>query len=213
MKNLICLTLGDFAVNTYLVIQNEQLLIVDPGARADLIIKEIEKNKINPTAILLTHGHLDHVGAIPELIKQYQNIPIYLCKQDSSHLGKGSYDFQYDDFAQSGMEWFVEKMLKPNEDLPQASNYFTDGEILFSDWKVIHTPGHTEGSCCFYNEKEKVLLSGDTLFFNSYGRTDLVGGSEQKMISSLKLLSKLPEDVVVFPGHGRYGFTIKENHI
>ena len=108
------------------------------------------------------------------------------------------------------MGFFVEKMLPDENDLPSADVFYTDKTVLFEDWQVIETPGHTQGSSCLYNEKEKLLISGDTLFWNSYGRTDLFGGDETQMIKSLKYLLSLPTDVKVFPGHGKYGFALSE---
>ena len=81
-----------------------------------------------------------------------------------------------------------------------------------SHWRVISTPGHTKGSVCFYNESEKALISGDTVFYQSYGRTDLPGGSESQMQKSLaKIFETLPKDVLVYPGHGAYGFELGSN--
>ena len=101
-------------------------------------------------------------------------------------------------------------MLPEENDLPSADIFYTDKDFLFEGWQVIETPGHTQGSSCLYNETEKLLISGDTLFWNSYGRTDLFGGSDKQMVESLKKLFTLPDDVKVFPGHGKYGFTLSD---
>ena len=94
----------------------------------------------------------------------------------------------------------------PGEDSPPADRFLTDGmEIPFgnSSLKVIHTPGHTRGGCCLYLEKEQLLISGDTLFADSIGRTDLPGGSHGQLLDSIRTrLFPLPEDTVVYPGHG-----------
>ncbi len=217
MIDIICLTLGDFAVNTYLFCYKDGICIVDPGDKADIIQKSVislqEKSNLPKDceiSIFLTHGHLDHVGAIEKLKSFFTNAKIFINKKDGKALGKNSYDFQYQDFAFSGMGFFVEKMLPDENDLPSADVFYTDKTVLFEDWQVIETPGHTQGSSCLYNEKEKLLISGDTLFWNSYGRTDLFGGNETQMIKSLKYLLSLPADVKVFPGHGKYGFALSE---
>lgn len=87
-----------------------------------------------------------------------------------------------------------------------------DVAAALSAWKVLHTPGHTEGSVCYYNEKEKILITGDTIFYHSWGRTDFPGGSERKMVKSLeRIYSSLPDDVLVYPGHDYAGFALAEN--
>ena len=137
------------------------------------------------------------------------------------------------------MSWEDDDFLKDLMDLPPADFLLKDGDSLdsvfktediisaftgdevpdvegvanaLSHWRVIHTPGHTEGSVCFYNESEKTLISGDTIFYQSYGRTDLPGGSESQMQKSLaKIFEELPKDVLVYPGHGAYGFELGAN--
>ena len=96
-------------------------------------------------------------------------------------------------------------------DLPEATDLLSGGETLFNSWKVLHTPGHTKGSCCFYNKDAGILLSGDTVFYGSYGRTDLKGGSEVDMIKSLSAIKeKIPGSTLVYPGHDYFGFELKD---
>ena len=112
------------------------------------------------------------------------------------------------------------------EGLPDADVAFSGEPVLssiiktddlelknaLSDWKILHTPGHTKGSVCYYNEKEKILVTGDTIFYHSWGRTDFPGGSESEMMKSLeRIYSTLPQDVQVFPGHEYAGFLLTEN--
>lgn len=216
MLDIICLTLGDFGVNTYLFAHKNGLCILDPGDKADIIKQKVDyllqKNNFsdNEISIVLTHGHLDHVGAVEGLKKFFPNAKVFINSKDKSCLGKNSYNFQYEDFARSGMGFYVENMLPDENDLPEPDILFSDLDFIFEDWQILETPGHTQGSSCLYNEKEKILFSGDTLFWNSYGRTDLYGGDELKMVESLKKLLSLPDDVKVFPGHGKYGFTLSD---
>lgn len=216
MLDIICLTLGDFGVNTYLFAHKNRLCILDPGDKADIIKQKVDyllqKNNFsdNEISIVLTHGHLDHVGAVEGLKKFFPNAKVFINSKDKLCLGKNSYNFQYQDFARSGMGFYVENMLPDENDLPEPDILFSDLDFIFEDWQILETPGHTLGSSCLYNEKEKILFSGDTLFWNSYGRTDLYGGDEFQMIDSLKKLLSLPDDVKVFPGHGKYGFTLSD---
>ena len=94
----------------------------------------------------------------------------------------------------------------------EGCNFPQNIKQALSNWQVLHTPGHTEGSCCFYNEVEQTFVSGDTLFFRSWGRTDLIGGNERKIHQSLaKIMEKCEEETKVYPGHDNTAFTIAEN--
>ncbi len=177
---------GYMSENCYVLIDDvtKNCIIVDPGDWAENIISKILEFEATPKAILLTHGHYDHTGAVDELREHY-GIKVYANKEEEQvlsnrrlHLGT--------------------KTVCPDE-------FFTDEQIL--EWegfsiKVLHTPGHTPGGSCFYLEKEKVLFSGDTLFHESVGRTDFQGGSMAALIQGIKeKLFVLPEDVLVYPGH------------
>ncbi|MGP1587977.1 MAG: MBL fold metallo-hydrolase [Treponemataceae bacterium] len=216
MNEIICLTVGDFAVNSYFFAYKNKLCCVDPGAEGENLVHEIHKltkeYNLLFDSIFLTHGHLDHVGALPFLKSTFPNVKIYANRKEKNHLGQGSRQFQYDDFSVSGMGGYVKKVLGDKTDLPDADIYFSDGQILFDEWKVLETPGHTKGSSCLYNEKQKILFCGDTLFFNGFGRTDLFGGDDKQMRESLKIISKLPEDILVYPGHGYYGFALSQTY-
>lgn len=184
------LTVGPLAENCIIVYDEEtkDCVIIDPGADGEDILEEVEN--FNVKAILATHGHLDHVGQVG-FLKEKLNIPFYMNKKD---------EFLINDDIFPGFAFMLKATKCPNPDFD-----IKEGDILkFGnlEFKVIETPGHTPGSVCFFNEKEKILISGDTLFASSVGRVDLPGGNGEEMEKSLKKLMNLPQDTVVYPGHG-----------
>lgn len=211
--NIECIQTGMFKVNTYIVpIDNEKCFIVDPASCSfcgdtDSFISFLKKTSLTPVAIVLTHGHFDHVSGLKFLREKFPNIEIYIHKDDACFIGKNSVETQKNEVEGLGIEGFLSTV----SELPEATETLFDNKVLFNDWTVLHTPGHTKGSCCFYNRKEGVLLSGDTLFYRNYGRTDLIGGSEIEMIQSLACIKeKIPGSVLVYPGHDYFGFELKD---
>lgn len=193
---------GDLGVNTYLYnYESNNIVVVDPGSNSNLINSSILTNNYIPKAILLTHGHFDHVGAVKDLKDKY-DIPVYIHKDDSSYLGESG--------KESHMELF--KTMGPNAgayfnayytENDEADSLLDDNEELSEfGLKVIHTPGHSPGSCCFYSEKNSVVFTGDTMFNSGMGRTDFPGGNYLKLINSLERLKELPDSTKVYPGHG-----------
>ena len=177
--------------NCYLCMNTEtnEGFIVDPGDDELKISANISHIEMKPVAILLTHGHFDHIGAVEKLKKRY-NIPVYVSEVEDRLL--------LDNRANLSAMFGEPTMVC-------ADKFLRDGErfsIAGFDIKFILTPGHTPGSGCYYIEEEKVLFSGDTLFHASRGRTDFPGGSEAAIINSIKeKLLKLPGDTDVYPGH------------
>ena len=166
-------------------------VLVDPGGDVGSIISAVEELRLSIVAIINTHGHFDHVGGNSK-IKSRIGAPLYIHKEDASMLER---------VAQvAGMYGMA------GENSPPADAYLEDGQLIefgCCRLKVIHTPGHTPGGCCLYLESEKKLISGDTLFADGVGRTDLPGGSHQQLVASIReKLFVLPDDVAVFPGHG-----------
>ncbi len=214
---------GPLRVNTVIVPLGEgRALIVDPAACSfsgdeSVIVDYLQDNALIPVAIVLTHGHFDHVSALPFLKKQYPQLPILIHEKDAACIGAQSQRAQELDLAAVGFSAFLPAVsalpeptafLRDNEPLSEALH--TADEALTA-WTVLHTPGHTQGSCCLYNEKEKLLLSGDTLFYMSWGRTDLTGGSEQAIQQSLRrIVSTCAPDTRVYPGHDRTGFLLSD---
>lgn len=181
------LILGYLAENCYLVWNSAsgEGVVIDPGCEADKIIKVVEAEHIVPKAILLTHGHVDHIGAVPEIVEKY-NVGLWL-HPDEKDL--------YFSPANALPPWMsaVQGLPEPLKELPRIEGL---------DFQVFHTPGHTPGGVCYYFPNEKFILTGDTLFKGTYGRTDFPGGSTAAIMDSIKnILFKLPDDVVVHPGH------------
>lgn len=167
-----------------------ETLVIDPGDRGAQIYEALTQKGFHVSAILLTHGHFDHIWGANEL-RRLSGAKIYAYEGEKALCE----DAEKNVSAQAGRPETV-----------QADFYEKDGTVLtlagFS-LKLIATPGHTGGSCCYYLEEEKVLFSGDTLFEGSVGRTDFPTGSMSSLIRSIKeKLLVLPEDVAVYPGHG-----------
>lgn len=192
------LVLGMVSTNVYLVFYNGNCIIIDPSDEAERIVACIEERKAKPLAILLTHGHFDHIMAAPALAKKY-GIKIYAGEADRQLL------------EDSGLN-LATRFLGEDFTL-EADEYVKGGdEIEFEGFKlkVLYTPGHTVGSVSFYTEDladneafKKAAFTGDTLFAGSVGRVDLPTGNEDTMRRTLnEVIKKLPSDTVVFPGHG-----------
>lgn len=186
------LIVGPLQVCCYLVYDEDTLegVIIDPGDQDPRIVKKIEELKIRPKYILGTHGHPDHILGAGYLREVYK-IPFLLHREDEK-------------FFREPENFFTFKLWGFPEN-PRADAVFEDEMILnFGNLylRVIHTPGHSPGSCCFYYEKEGILFTGDTLFVEGIGRADLPGGSYKLMMKSIqeKLLI-LPEETIIYPGH------------
>lgn len=182
---------GAVQTNCYFAINDEtqEMMIIDPGDSASFLADKIRQENLKPQAVLLTHGHFDHAMAAEELAGMF-DIQIY------------AHEKEKDTLAQPRLN--VSGMIR-HGDVYHADVFVKDGEVLTlagMEVKVLYTPGHTEGGCCYYIEKEKALFSGDTLFCQSVGRTDFPRGSMSELVRSIKeKLLPLPDDVKVYPGH------------
>lgn len=190
MINIEKMALGPFQTNCYIVYDDEKnAVIIDPAYNANVINKKLEDLNLNLKKILLTHAHPDHVGALYDIVEK-DHVPVYLISEDEEMLKTNSTHFG----PMLGMDM---KDVTPDI-LLKDGDEITVGEMNF---KTMHTPGHTEGSCCFLlNDKD--LFSGDTLFYASMGRVDLPGGNEEHMMQSLLRLANMDTDIRVHPGHG-----------
>ncbi len=176
---------GSYGVNCTILSNEGRAWIVDPGNEGDRIIELLAKKGLEPAAILLTHAHFDHVTGIADLQKAFPELPVYAHPADRPMFGHP--------FNQCPPEY-------PSIGVPKNLKDVT--ELALPNVAVIHTPGHTPGGICYYVKELTTLLSGDTLFAGSIGRTDFPGGSMAQMLDSLKHLMTLPDDTLVVPGHG-----------
>lgn len=186
-------TVGAFAENPYLLACAEtcQAIFIDPGDEAEMLWQAVIDAGVTLTAIVLTHAHLDHVGAV-EVIRDRANVPVYLHPADNEMLAN---------VVESGRRFGLRfDPVRPAERQLAHGDRITVGKIEF---KVLHTPGHSPGCVCFYSAAEKTLIAGDTLFQRGVGRTDLPGGDAPTLIRSIhEQLWPLPDEVRVYSGHG-----------
>lgn len=186
-------TVGPFQENSYFVTdeQTGSTVIIDPGGDAQKLIRVIESGGFKPRWIMNTHGHIDHLAATRELQEAYR-IPFYIHAEDEA-------------LVQQAVN-YAALFAYPLQQIPLTDRYLEDNmpfTLEQIEIKVLHVPGHTRGGCAFYIPSEKVLFSGDTLFRESVGRTDLPGGDYVTIQKSIKQkLFILPEDTTVYPGHG-----------
>lgn len=176
---------GSYEVNCTILHDGDSAYVVDPGAEAERIIALLEERKLAAKAILLTHAHFDHIGAVPALQARYPGLPVY--------VGAG-------DMAMFGHPF---NQLPPEYPLVARPENLRDAHEL-EGFEAIDTPGHTPGGVCWHLAADRLLLSGDTLFAGSAGRTDFPGGSMSRLMESLAKLAALPDDTEVIPGHGPF---------
>lgn len=191
--------LGDVGTNVYYLrnADTDEVIIVDPADNAPEIFSNIEEIGGKPVAIYLTHGHYDHILAASEVKEKY-GIPIIAHEDEKKVLENPRYNMS--GFYGAGVTVEPDITVKEGDTLNYAGFSCT----------VMHTPGHTWGSCCYYFPEQKLLISGDTLFQFSYGRTDFETSNPADMKESIRrLLDELPQDVTACPGHMGYT-TIEE---
>ncbi|MBR7093256.1 MAG: MBL fold metallo-hydrolase [Prevotella sp.] len=194
VQRFICNMLDE---NCYVVSdETKECVIIDCGAFYDeeriAIVDYIRTNGLTPKRLLATHGHLDHNFGNTTIFEQFGLRP-EIAKEDERMMNN----------LHAQAETFYHMQLE--EEYPAVERFFEEDEsITFGNQtlQIIPTPGHSRGSVCFYNKKENVLFTGDTLFQMSIGRTDLQGGSMMQIIQSLRTLAQLPDETIVLPGHG-----------
>lgn len=186
--------LGIMQTNCYIVEREDgSCLLFDPGSDGGNLIKWLEERKLRPRAILLTHAHFDHIGAVDE-VREFFEIPVYVHEKEKNWLGAPMLN---------GSQYFRMKSLITAR---PADHLFLQEEtrnLEGFDFAILETPGHSPGSISYYFEKEGFVISGDALFKGSIGRTDLPEGNHDQLLNSIhKKLLTLPEETIVMPGHG-----------
>ncbi|HVP19575.1 MAG TPA: MBL fold metallo-hydrolase [Spirochaetia bacterium] len=201
---------GPWKTNCYIYSSSKkECIIVDPGGDEEEIASRVDVLNMVPIGIALTHGHIDHLAALGRLQANYESrgytLPVAISSADRRFLGSGALEAHKESLETHELVEFA-SLAGDAPELPKADVRLKEGDRVFDmDLVVLETPGHTPGSLCFYSEKEGVLFSGDTLFFDGVGRTDLPGGSEKKLRESIeKKIAVLPPETRVFPGHGPF---------
>ncbi|QMT18812.1 MBL fold metallo-hydrolase [Planococcus maritimus] len=188
------LELGPVQTNCYIISgEDKQCIIFDPGEEAGKIQEVLKRKQLTPLAILLTHAHFDHIGAVDELRDIYK-IPVYLHHKERDFLGRPN------------LNGSGKYAALPDYRVADADEWISDEQTLEIgpfQMELFHTPGHSPGSVSFYFAKDRFAIVGDTLFSGSIGRTDLTEGSESVLLKSIRdSLLTLPEETFLFPGHG-----------
>ena len=185
-------TLGDVDTNVYYIVNEEagEGILIDPSDPTSKLARAVSEYSVKPAAVLLTHGHFDHIVGVERFVQEYP-VPVY--------IGKNDQDVAYNSSLNVSGLWSRDVELKVNNTLEDGQVIELAGLAI----RVIETPGHTKGGVCYYLEEQKILFSGDTLFKDSCGRTDLPTGDGKTLKKSiLEKLFVLPDEVRVFPGHG-----------
>lgn len=177
------LTVGLYEVNCTLAIDGADAWVVDPGADEEAIVKAAEAEGAKIAGVLLTHAHFDHIGAIPGIKARFPDAPVYVHPSDEVMFGHP-----------------FNRLPPEYPSFPKPAGVVDARKFPLAE--VIETPGHTPGGVCYYFKEDSILLSGDTLFAGSVGRTDFPGGSMTTLVESLKKLKALPDLTKVIPGHG-----------
>lgn len=190
-----CLILGAYETNCYCLRRDEQAedcLIIDTGFDARKLVDFLDRRRLNPVAVVLTHGHIDHIAAVPALRESYPDTKVYIHRLDAEMLAEPLLNLS----AMTGGAFCIE----PADILLEEKDIVEQADIKL---EVLHTPGHTPGGISLYSRDEGVVFVGDALFADSVGRTDFPGGSMQRLIDGIKTrLLTLPDDTKVYPGHG-----------
>ncbi|MDX8045994.1 MBL fold metallo-hydrolase [Gracilibacillus sp. S3-1-1] len=185
------MSLGKLSTNCYILSRGKEAIIIDPAGESDKILTKINDLNVTPTAILLTHAHFDHIGALED-IRNYYDISVYLHELEADWLG---------DPSLNGSSLFGLGQVKARK----AEHFLRNGEMQIGNvtLEIRHTPGHSPGGVAFIFHQGQFVVGGDSLFAGGIGRTDLPGGDSQQLQQSIKKqFYSLPKHYTVYPGHG-----------
>jgi len=198
------LVLGEYETNCYVLRKSKtakDCLIIDTGLQAQELVDFLHRHKLNPAAVILTHGHIDHINGVALLRAGFPKIKVYVHKLDAEMLTPpltreaGLTGAMSNLLIMAGVRFSVE----PADMLIKGGDIIEEAGIRL---EALHTPGHTPGGVCLYSQDEGIIFVGDTLFAGSVGRTDLGGNTSQLIKSIREKLLTLPDETVVYPGHG-----------
>ncbi|WP_010530985.1 MBL fold metallo-hydrolase [Lentibacillus jeotgali] len=182
---------GPLGTNCYIVHNDTDALIIDPGGNPEAMTNYLTKEQVNPRAILLTHAHFDHIGGV-DALRSYYNIEVYLHDKEAEWLENPEYN--------GSTSFMGSKIVTKRAEHNLEQGRLAIGSITL---KVIHTPGHSPGSVSFLFSDQQLVISGDVLFNQGIGRTDLPGGDMSVLERSIRdSLYQLPDSYTVYPGHG-----------
>jgi len=193
MLKIYPMPVGSYQTNCYILSAGDRAIIVDPGDEAQKIITYLATKKLKPEAIFITHGHLDHIGALKEVQAKYE-IPVYTHQDEKEFFTDARYNFsQQLGSAIEFQDLSAFKLIEKDEII----------DILDEKVDMRHIPGHSPGSLAFYFKDNGMVIVGDALFKGSIGRTDFPNGSHGQLIKNIETkLFTLPDSTVVYPGHG-----------
>lgn len=184
--------LGDMGTNCYILVNHDtdECVVFDPGAEPEVLKEIFDSPQFQLKAIILTHGHFDHIGAVRELKEKY-HVPVYASKEENEQVLTK---------VQANMTGYFGLPYTLTADVELRDSQ--EVEIIGTTLKCLLTPGHTAGGMCYYCEELQSVIVGDTLFCESVGRTDFLTGSSSQLIRSIhEKLFVLPDETKVFPGH------------
>ncbi|MDR2796041.1 MAG: MBL fold metallo-hydrolase [Spirochaetaceae bacterium] len=204
------IVVGDLEANCWIVPLDDPrsgglspAALIDPGADASEIIACLDRRGLYPKCILLTHGHFDHIAALPDIYSYYsgkdQKPLVAIGRGDLMYIGSESLAAHRESFAMAGGNpYYIDQLWQP---MPEADRVLDEGDTI-EIFSVLHLPGHTQGSVAFFDGENRRLYTGDTLFRAGIGRTDLPGGDWGAIQKSLGRLFKMDGNIKVYPGHG-----------
>ena len=186
---------GSYNSNCYIIEHGGQAMVIDPSASAKSILQRVEQMGATLTGILLTHGHFDHIVSI-DTLRRACRAPLMIHCEDAEMLEDGKKNAFSLFFGQDISYAPAERLLKGGDKIHLGG----------LDIEVIHLPGHSQGSVCYYIPGERVLFTGDLLFAQGSGRADLHGGNAFTLRTSLCTLRQYPKNITIYPGHGESAF-------